>query len=97
MIVVVAGHIQKGHNIPEIEQLSAVSAAAQTIMLAAPAQGYGVMWKTGDPAYDPFVRESLGLDPTDEIIGFMYIGTQVGGGIAAARPAAKDFVSVWAG
>ena len=97
VIVVVAGHIQKGHKIPEIEQVAAVSAAAQTIMLAAPAQGYGVMWKTGDPAYDPFVRQSLGLDPEDEIVGFMYIGTQVGGGISVPRPSAKDFVSVWTG
>ena len=34
-IVVVAAHVAKGHRIPEIEQIAAASAAAQTIMLAA--------------------------------------------------------------
>jgi nitroreductase len=97
VIVVVAAHVQKGHRIPEIEQLSAVAAAAQNIMLAAPAQGYGAMWKTGDAAYDPWVREALGLDPQDEIIGFLYVGTRTGGASAAPRPAAREYISVWAG
>jgi nitroreductase len=98
IIVAVAAHLQKGHRIPEIEQLSAVAAAAQNLMLAAPAQGYGAMWKTGDAAYDPWVREQLGLSSEDEIIGFLYIGTRSGGGSPPERNAkAKDFVSVWAG
>ena len=40
-IVVVAAKIRKGHKIPEVEQIASASAAAQTIMLAAPALGYG--------------------------------------------------------
>ena len=55
-IVVVVSKLKKGHKIPEIEQLASASAAAQTIMLAAPALGYGAMWKTGAPAYDPAVK-----------------------------------------
>jgi nitroreductase len=98
VIVAVAAHLNKGHRIPEIEQLSAVAAAAQNLMLAAPAQGYGAMWKTGDAAYDPWVREQLGLAPDDEIIGFMYIGTRAGGASPPERIAkARDYVSVWAG
>jgi nitroreductase len=97
VIVAVAAHVQKGHRIPEIEQLSAVAAAAQTLMLAAPAQGYGAMWKTGDAAYDPMVRQELGLAPDDEIIGFLYIGKRSGGASPPERTAkASDYVSVWA-
>jgi nitroreductase len=97
VIVVVAAHVQKGHRIPEIEQLSAVAAAAQTIMLAAPAAGYGAMWKTGEPAYDPQVRQDLGLDADDEIIGFLYLGTRTGGSSQAPRATTREYVSVWAG
>ncbi|MGE0225189.1 MAG: nitroreductase [Acetobacteraceae bacterium] len=97
VIIVVAARVQKGHRIPEIEQIASASAAAQTIMLAAPALGYGAMWKTGDPAYDPTVKEALGLRGDDEIIGFLYVGTRVGGGSPAARPGARDLVSVWQG
>lgn len=97
VIVVVAARVQKGHKIPEIEQIAAASAAAQTIMLAAPALGYGAMWKTGDPAYDPSVRQALGLMAEDEIIGFLYIGTQTGGSSNVPRPAAREHVAVWQG
>jgi nitroreductase len=97
VIVAVAARVQKGHRIPEIEQIASASAAAQMIMLAAPALGYGAMWKTGDPAYDPGVKQALGLEPTDDIIGFLYLGTRAGGASPAARPAARDHVSIWQG
>ena len=96
-IVVAAAHVQKGHRIPECEQIAAAAAAAQNIMLAAHALGYGAMWKTGDPAYDPSVKTALGLDADDEIMGFLYLGTNVGAGSPAPRPAARDQVTVWAG
>ncbi len=97
VIVVVAARVQKAHRIPEIEQIAAASAAAQTIMLAAPALGYGAMWKTGDVAYDPAARQELGLMAEDEIIGFMYLGTRTGAASNVVRPAAREHVSVWAG
>ena len=96
-IVVVAAHVQKGHRIPAVEQVAAAAAATQNIMLAAHATGYGAMWKTGDPAYDPNVKVALGLDAEDEIMGFLYLGTRAGGSSPAPRPAARDQVTVWAG
>lgn len=97
VIVVVAARIQRGHKIPEVEQFAAAAAAAENIMLAANAQGFGAMWKTGAPAYDATVKRALGLDPDNDIVGFLYLGTQVGGGSPAARPVPKDSVSVWQG
>jgi nitroreductase len=94
---VVAAKVQRGHKIPEIEQVASASAAAQTIMLAAPALGYGAVWKTGAPAYDPAVKTALGLSAVDDIIGFLYIGTRTGGSSPVPRPVTKDFVTTWAG
>jgi nitroreductase len=96
-IVVAAARVQKGHRIPEFEQIAAVAAAAQNIMLAAHAMGYGAMWKTGEPAYDPVVKTALGLNTDDEIMGFLYLGTNVGANSTAPRPAARDQVTIWAG
>jgi nitroreductase len=96
-IVVAAARVQKGHRIPEFEQIAAAAAAAQNIMLAAHAMGYGAMWKTGEPAYDPVVKTALGLNADDEIMGFLYLGTNVGANSTAPRPAARDQVTVWAG
>ena len=97
VIVAVAAKVKKGHKIPEIEQIASAAAAAQTIMLAAPALGYGAMWKTGGPAYDPTVKAALGLAGDDDIIGFLYLGTRAGGSSPIPRPAAKDFVTTWSG
>ncbi|HEY1934712.1 MAG TPA: nitroreductase [Acetobacteraceae bacterium] len=97
VIVVVAAHIQKTHKIPVVEQMAAAVAAAQNVMLTANALGYGAMWKTGAPAYDATVKQALGLAPDDDVVGFMYLGKQVGGGIQVPRPTPADYVSVWAG
>ena len=58
--------------------LQAFNMAAQNIMLAAHALGYGAMWKTGDPAYDPRVKRALGLEESDAIVAFLYLGTNTG-------------------
>jgi len=96
-IVVVAARVQASAKIPEIEQMMSAGAAAQNIMLASHALGYGAMWKTGDPAYDPDVKKALGLEPTDAIVGFIYVGTRVGPAPPSVRPAPEGFVTVWNG
>jgi len=63
VIVVAAAHLVKGHRkVPEIEQIIAVGAAVENMVLAAHSLGIGTMWKTGDPAYDSQVKQVLGLD-----------------------------------
>jgi nitroreductase len=95
LIVVLAAALKEGHKIPVIEQLLAAGAAAQNVMLAAHALGFAAAWKTGAPAYDNYVKEAIGLAPSDAIVGFMYLGT------AAAAPAAlppsdlANFVRAW--
>jgi nitroreductase len=95
LIVAVAARVCAGGKIPEIEQILSAGAAAQNIMLAAHALGYGAMWKTGAPAYDPKVKSALGLAESDAIVGFLYLGTSAGGAPAGARPRAEDFVGEW--
>ncbi|HEX2828279.1 MAG TPA: nitroreductase [Burkholderiales bacterium] len=96
LIVVVAAHTQAG-KIPEIEQVLAVGAAAQNIMLAAHALGFGAMWRTGDVAYDASVKTALGLEPADSIVGLIYLGTPAGDPPPAQRPVPEHFVTEWTG
>jgi nitroreductase len=76
LIVVVAARCQSEVKIPPVEQLLAAGAAAHAIMLAALALGFNSMWKTGAPAYDPQVKAGLGLAAGDEVVGFMYLGSE---------------------
>ena len=75
LIITVAAVCNAGAKVPAIEQILAAGAAAQNLMLAATALGFGVMWKTGDAAYDDAVKVALGLAPGDSIVGFLYLGT----------------------
>ncbi|HET6183921.1 MAG TPA: nitroreductase [Acetobacteraceae bacterium] len=96
VIVVAAAKLQPGHKIPEVEQLLSAGAAAENVMLAAQAAGFGAMWKTGGPAYDPMVKRAFGLSEHDAIVGFLYIGTETGGASPARRPEPAEHVRVWA-
>lgn len=75
LIVVVAASAQSNAKVPEVEQLVAVGAAAQNMLVAAYALGFGGFWRTGAVAYDPAMKRALGLAETDAIIGFLYLGT----------------------
>jgi nitroreductase len=96
VIVAAAARLRRSHKIPEIEQIISAGAAAENLMLAARALGFGAMWKTGGPAYDPEVKRALGLEAEDAIVGFLYLGTEAGDPSPARRPSLEEHVSVWA-
>jgi nitroreductase len=58
----------------EIENICAVAAAVENLLLAAHAEGLGAMWRTGSAARDPEVKKFLGFTPDQELISFIYIG-----------------------
>lgn len=96
LIVVVAAVCNTAARIPPIEQILAAGAAAQNIMLAATALGFGAMWKTGDAAYDDTVKLALGLEIQDAIVGFIYLGTAPAGAVPPPAPGQwEDRVSYW--
>src|SRR5262249_26291453 len=97
LIIVVAAVPSPSAKIPEIEQVLSAAAAAQNVMLAAYAQGFNAMWKTGDAAYDDEVKRALGLEPKDSIVGFMYVGTEDGEPSTLPRPSWRDHRRVWNG
>jgi len=78
LIVVVAAKLREHRGVPGVEQIVAAGAAAQNILVAAHALGYGAFWRTGAAAYDDRVKRALGLAPDDAIVGFVYVGTPNG-------------------
>src|SRR2546430_17728156 len=44
------------------------------MLLTAEEMGLAAMWRTGDGAYDPQVKQWLGLAPEDHIVAFVYLG-----------------------
>jgi nitroreductase len=96
-LVIVVGAVHRDEpKVPFIEQFAAAAAAAQNMLLAATALGYGSMWRTGDPAYDEHVKAALGLHEADAIVGFLYIGTPNPDGTKESNdPEFDDLVVRW--
>jgi len=78
----------------EVENIAAVSAAAQNILLAAHALGLGAMIRTGEWARDPKVKNFFGLGQDQHILGFIYVGYPETVIDPAPRPSVDDRV-VW--
>ena len=87
VLIVVSAHAEPHPKVPAVEQQVAVGAAIQNLWLAAVAQGLGVAWKTGNAAYDPVVKQALGVAEDDAIIGFLHVGTP----LASAPPREPEF------
>lgn len=58
----------------EIENICAVAAACENILLAAHDLGLGGHWRTGEWARDAKVKEFLGFEADQHLVAFLYIG-----------------------
>jgi nitroreductase len=77
MVVVAVAKIQEHQKVPAIEQIVSCGCAVHAMLYALQAQGYAGYWRTGELAYNPHLKTLLGLASTDEIVGFLYVGTPV--------------------
>jgi nitroreductase len=78
----------------EIENVCAAAAATQNLLLAAHALGLGTKWRTGEWALDPMVKEFLGFEPDQHLIGFIYLGYPEFESESPSRPSWHDR-TVW--
>jgi nitroreductase len=56
------------------EEIAAAHAAVQNLLLTAHASGLGAVWRTGDPAYHPKMKEAFGLAESEQVVGMIYVG-----------------------
>lgn len=97
VVVVCAIHVHDD-KIPWSDQVGSANAAAQNLLLAATALGFGSMWRTGDPVFDPYVKQALGLTEHDAVVGFVYLGTPHEGGEKPPHdPQLDGLVQEWNG
>ncbi len=95
LLLVCVVEITEHPKVPPVEQRLSAGCAAHGLLLAAEAQGYAGIWRTGDAAFDRRVMDALGLSENEEIIGFLYIGTRDGKAKSLPELPGDDFVSQW--
>lgn len=92
LIIIVAATPKPNPKIPEIEQVVSAGAAAENILVAAHALGFGGFWRTGAAAYDEAVKAGLGLRAADVIVGFLYLGTPLRSAPARRERVPREFL-----
>ena len=93
MIIILVSSFKEHPKVPAIEQKLSTATAAQNISLALNAMKYSCIWRTGKLAFNKTIQEKLGLSSNQEILGYLYIGTEVGKKKKIPSLDIDDFVS----
>ena len=93
MIIILVNTFNEHPKVPAIEQKLSTATAAQNIMLALNAMKYSCIWRTGKMAFNELIQNELGLAKDQEILGYLYIGTESGEKKKIPNLDIDDFVS----
>ncbi len=75
MVIVAVAEYLEHPKVPAIEQALSCGCAVHGMLLSLQALGYAGYWRTGDLAFNKNLKQRLGVKDSDEIVGFLYIGT----------------------
>ncbi|WP_018981908.1 NAD(P)H nitroreductase [Salinimonas chungwhensis] len=75
MIIITIANYTEHPKVPRVEQIASASCAVMAMQMAAIAQGFNGIWRTGAYAQCDYVKEQLGMTKEDELVGFLYLGT----------------------
>lgn len=62
-------------KVPRQEQYASAACATMAMQQMAFALGLGAVWRTGVYAESDHMKKALGIDVTNDIVGFLYVGT----------------------
>jgi nitroreductase len=98
LIIVVSAMLKEHPKVPMVEQLLSAGAGIMNLLNAFDSQGFGAILLTGPNAYDQSVARLLGLEPGEQLLGFVYAGSVAGSAPAPGpRPDRAPFVREWRG
>ncbi|WP_286778092.1 NAD(P)H nitroreductase [Leclercia sp. UBA1284] len=94
MIIAVVAKCQPNHKVPVWEQEMSAGCAVMAMQMAALAQGFNGIWRSGALTDSPVVRDALDCRTEDKIVGFLYLGTpQLKASTTVSVPDTSPFVT----
>lgn len=94
MIITVVAHCEEHHKVPRWEQVVSAGCAVMAMQMAAVAQGFNGIWRSGAWTEHQAVREAFNCREQDAIVGFLYLGTpQLKSSTTLVPPDTAPFVS----
>ncbi|MBE8168079.1 MAG: NAD(P)H nitroreductase [Shewanella sp.] len=91
MVITVVAKYQTHPKVPMLEQSIAAGCATMAMQQAVFAIGLGGVWRTGDFAFNNDVKLALGIKESDDIVGFLYIGTPMVNAPVKPSKSGSDF------
>ncbi|QRG77420.1 NAD(P)H nitroreductase [Citrobacter sp. R56] len=75
LIIAVVAKCEENHKVPVWEQQMSAGCAVMAMQMAAIAQGFNGIWRSGALTESPVVRDAFQCRAQDKIVGFLYLGT----------------------
>lgn len=75
LIITVVARCEAHPKVPQWEQEMSAGCAVMAMQMAAVAQGFNGIWRSGALSESPAVREGFACREQDKIVGFLYLGT----------------------
>lgn len=93
MIIAVATDYKDHPKVPHFEQLLAVGACVQNLLLGLQSLGYASIWRTGLLANHPVIQDFFAVTGDNLLAGFIYVGSSEVAPPQRVPPLLDDFVS----
>ena len=94
LIITVVAHCEDHPKVPRWEQEMSAGCAVMAMQMAALAQGFNGIWRSGALTESPVVRAGFACREQDKIVGFLYLGTpQLKASTTIALPDTAPFVT----
>ncbi len=93
MIIIVSTRYREHAKVPKQEQLIAAGCGVHAMQMAAFSLGFGAMWRTGELSYHCGVKKALEIKESDDIVGFLYIGSESKSISSKTTKSYNDYVS----
>lgn len=95
LVIVSIASVIEHPKVPAIEQVLSVGASVSQMLVAIHALGYAAIWRTGDAAFNRDLMQSLGLTSSEQIVGFLYVGTADAPPKTSQQLSVQDYYSTW--
>ncbi|MDM7860594.1 NAD(P)H nitroreductase [Alteromonas sp. ASW11-36] len=95
MIIAAATRYTDHPKVPRVEQVQSAACAVHAMQMAAFAQGFSGIWRTGSYAQCDVVKQGLGFSSDEELVGFLYLGSSPISPRQPPKRSADDYFSHW--
>ena len=97
MMLVAVSNNEEHPKVPVLEQQMSCGVGVGYMLLALQSLGFNGVWRTGAMAESAVVKQRLGIEDHETLVGFLYIGTPAGDLKAVPQLDSKQYFHQWQG